>query len=103
MMTQNQLSTLFITARDALLRDDTDNLRTLVRDHPDLAQARYISKEGPYNGYFHRPTLLHHVAGNPQIQPHPAHDRDLVDILLQAGAELDAVTAAGPDQPTDIG
>lgn len=92
-------------ARDALLRGDIDALRAALDADPALATARCDSTQGPYCGYFYRATLLHHVAGNPSIDdlPQPTNDRDLVDLLLERGAELDALTAAGPAQPDDIG
>lgn len=82
---------------------DAHELVALLRDDPSLVHARVASAEGHYGGYFHRATLLHHVAGNPMISPLPANTVELATLILDAGAEVDAATEAGPAQPTDIG
>jgi ankyrin repeat protein len=82
---------------------DADGLGALLREDPSLVHARVASNQGHYCGYFYRATLLHHVAGNPTITPLPANTLALATLLLDAGAEVDAVTEPGPSQPTDIG
>lgn len=82
---------------------DAHGLAALLRDDPALVHARVASDQGHYSGYFHRATLLHHVAGNPTIAPLPANTLELATVILDAGAEVDAVTEQGPSQPTDIG
>ncbi|HUQ08119.1 MAG TPA: ankyrin repeat domain-containing protein [Kofleriaceae bacterium] len=90
-------------ALERLHAGDIPGLSALLRDDPSLVHARVASNEGHYCGYFHRATLLHHVAGNPTIAPLPANILELATLILDAGAEVDAVTEAGPSQPTDIG
>jgi ankyrin repeat protein len=70
---------------------------------PDLATARVGRTDPPYDGYFHGATLLHHVAGNPLIRALPDNVVQAASLLLERGAEVDAVTLAGPSQPDDIG
>jgi hypothetical protein len=82
---------------------DAPGLAALLRDDPSLVHARVASDQGHYCGYFYRATLLHHAAGNPTIAPLPANVVELATLILDAGAEVDAVTAPGPAQPTDIG
>lgn len=95
--------TPFLAARDALLANDSAELERLLSADPGLAQQRHDGVEVPYNGYFFAATLLHHVAGNPTIRATPPAGVPLARVLLRHGADIDALTRAGPDQPTDIG
>jgi len=90
-------------ALDVFYAGDTPALERLLRSNPSLLHARVTSAEGPYSGYFHETTLLHHVAGNPLIRPLPAATTELARLLLALGAEVDAATRPGPAQPDDIG
>lgn len=90
-------------ARDRLLAGDVSGLTTMLDDEPDLVRRRFATKAGHYCGYFHGATLLHHVAGNPQIGKLPDAIVDMAGLLLNRGAEVDAVTLQGPSQPNDIG
>jgi hypothetical protein len=66
------------------LRDHLAKDRSLVRARTNLAQ--------PY-GYFTGATLLHHVAGNPwRDRSLPANILDLARVLLDAGADVNALT-----------
>lgn len=101
-MTDSSGST-FDLALGHLLSGDLEALgRALVAD-PDVVRSRAPGSEGHYCGYFHRATLLHHTAGNPLVRPLPATIVEGARMLLDAGAEVDAVTAPGPAQPNDIG
>ncbi|MFE8602616.1 ankyrin repeat domain-containing protein [Archangium violaceum] len=91
------------TALDVFYTGDVAALERLLRTEPSLLHARVTSAEGPYCGYFHEATLLHHVAGNPLIRPLPATTAELARLLLELGAEADAATRQGPAQPHDIG
>lgn len=91
------------SALDALFEGDSDALRHLLDGDPSLATARWPSSEPPWDGYFHRPTLLHHTAGNPEVRPLPPNVLELMEILLDAGSEIDALTEDGPSQPGDVG
>ncbi len=90
-------------ALDAFYAGDAVGLERILRADPALLRARVASAAGHYCGYFHRATLLHHVAGNPTIRPLPATTTDLARLILDLGAEVDADTKQGPAQPDDIG
>ncbi|MEQ9569870.1 MAG: ankyrin repeat domain-containing protein, partial [Longimicrobiales bacterium] len=94
---------VFERALDALLDGDLSALDDALEADPDLVAARAPWRVPPWDGYFHRATLLHHVAGNPRIRPLPRTMLRAARRLLDAGADVDAVTAAGPTQPGDIG
>jgi ankyrin repeat protein len=94
---------LSLRAVALLLRGDATRLEGLFETAPGLVRARRLTTTGHYCGYFHGATLLHHVAGNPFIRPLPANVVELVELLVKHGAEVDAVTLAGPAQPNDIG
>ena len=93
----------FEQALEALYAGDCAELSRLLDRDPSLVHARRAGAEVPYNGYFCEPTLLHHVAGNPLIKPLPQTIVGLTEVILHKGAEVDAATRAGPDQPRDIG
>src|SRR5437867_2941972 len=76
----------FETAVEAVIAGDAAALRTMLREHPELARARSTRK--------HQATLLHYVAANGveggrQKTPHSAVE--VAKILLDAGAEVDAL------------
>jgi ankyrin repeat protein len=76
----------FEAAVDALVSGDVETLRAMLRDHPELVRARSTRR--------HRATLLHYVAANGVEggrQKTPANVVELAKILLQAGAEVDAL------------
>jgi ankyrin repeat protein len=77
---------LFETAVDAVITGDADALRALFRDRPDLVRARSHRE--------HRCTLLHYVAANgveDYRQRTPANAVEIARLLLDAGAEVDAL------------
>src|SRR5262245_57707924 len=88
---------------DALCAGDTAALARLLRTHPALATARVASTAVPYDGYFFQATLLHHIAGNPLPPVVPPSAVEIARLLLDAGAQVDARTGAGPSQPADPG
>jgi peptide-methionine (S)-S-oxide reductase len=90
-------------ALDAFYAGDVAALERRLAAEPELVTARVSSATGHYCGYFFEATLLHHVAGNPQIRPLPAATPALAALLLDRGAAIDAATHAGPAQPHDIG
>jgi ankyrin repeat protein len=79
---------------DAVRAIDSGNLAELdafIATHPELVRAR-TNLEPPY-GYFTGATLLHHVAWNPgRSAPVPANVVTVARLLLDRGAEVDAVT-----------
>ena len=78
----------FETAVEAVVDGASDLLRQLLRDDPELVRARSTR--------LHRATLLHYVAAN-GVEQHrqrtPANAVEVARILLQAGAEVDALAA----------
>lgn len=92
-----------VEARGLLLAGELDGLSRLIDEGPELVTHRFASVEIPYDGYFHGATLLHHVAANPFISELPGAIGEICLMLLDRGAEVDAVTRQGPSQPDDIG
>lgn len=90
-------------ALDLFYAGDATGLGELLDAQPELVRARIPDRGGHYCGYFHRATLLHHVAGNPFIRPLPAAGPEIAALLLARGAAVDDVTEPGPSQPDDIG
>ncbi len=97
----------FEEAVAALDAGDVDRLRTLVSADPTLVHAR-TNLEPPYH-YFTGATLLHHVAGNPDRgrldgtrPPLPQTSAALARVLLDAGADVNAVTL-GPNGGDTMG
>ena len=85
----------------ALRSGDLGKLRALLEEYPELARAR-ANLEPPF-GYFTGATLLHHVAWNPSQQvPVPANIVEIARLLLDRGAEVDALTL-GPSAGTTMG
>jgi hypothetical protein len=72
---------------------DVEALAALLAAHPQLVTARVEGDSAITRGYFHRPTLLHFVAGNPSDQPHlPPRIVESARAILDAGAAVDATT-----------
>ena len=94
---------LFERALAELDRGDVAALSTTLAEAPDLVHARPATVESPYEGYFHRATLLHHVAGNPTRGELPDTIVEAARALLEAGADPDATCGGGPAQPTSAG
>ncbi|MEL6853220.1 MAG: hypothetical protein AAFP92_32210, partial [Bacteroidota bacterium] len=86
----------FDQAIKAVVNGEVSLLSQLIEQHPALLTARYESEEAPYSAYFHRPTLLHFVAGNPDPASYPANMLEVLRLLVEAGAEVDAVTDFEP-------
>ena len=76
----------FETAVDAVINGDATTLARLLRDDPELIRARSTR--------VHRSTLLHYVGANgveDYRQKIPANAVEIARILLDAGAEVDAL------------
>jgi ankyrin repeat protein len=76
----------FEAAADAVVAGDVPALRALLLVHPELAPARSTRR--------HRATLLHYVAANGVEggrQKTPANAVEVAKVLLDAGAEVDAL------------
>ena len=75
----------FESAADAVVTGDVAALDRLLRKHPELIRARSTREHGA--------TLLHYVAANGvenYRQKTPKNAADVADLLLKAGAEVDA-------------
>jgi len=75
----------FEAAAEAIVTGDTATLKRLLRDDPALIRARSTRE--------HRATLLHYVAANGvehDRQISPANAVTMAEILLEAGADVDA-------------
>ena len=76
----------FETAVEAVIAGDSATLRGMLREDPQLAKARSARR--------HRATLLHYIAAN-GVEGHrqktPPNAVEIAELLLDAGAEVDAV------------
>jgi ankyrin repeat protein len=93
----------FRAALAAIDAGDIPALEKLLSDNPDLVNERVTSDDPVYNGYFHGATLLHHVAGNPIRGEIPDNIAEVVRVLLDAGADVNAECGGGPAQPNTAG
>jgi ankyrin repeat protein len=76
----------FERAVEAVVSGDVTTLRALLQRHPDLARRRSPRR--------HRATLLHYVAANGvegTRQKTPPNALEVARVLLEAGAEVDAL------------
>ena len=76
----------FETAVEAVISGDLPTLRSMVRDDPELVRARSARR--------HHATLLHYLAANGvegMRQKTPKNAVDVAKLLLDAGAEVDAL------------
>ncbi len=76
----------FEAAVEAVISGDVAALRSMLRENPELARARSIRR--------HQATLLHYVGANGVEggrQKTPGNAVEVAKILLDAGAEVDAV------------
>ena len=81
----------FDNALAAIVAGDIDRLRALLDTHPELVHAR-TNLEAPFH-YFTGATLLHHLAWNPsRKEPVPPNVVEIARLLLDRGADPDALT-----------
>lgn len=94
------IQTYFAEAVAAIDQGNLERLKELIEATPELVSMANDSTEEPYAGYFHKATLLHHVAFNPhREQEMPANIVDITEFLLQSGADPNAICGGGPTQP----
>ena len=93
----------FQQALETLDQGDAITLASMLVDHHDLVEAQYMGEEDSYGGYFWRPTLLHHVAGNPIRGQLPENIITITKALLEAGADVNSTCGGGPNQPNSGG
>ncbi|HYM09704.1 MAG TPA: ankyrin repeat domain-containing protein [Bryobacterales bacterium] len=83
----------FESAVEAVISGDVAALESLLRQNPELVQAR-STRVTHFDPPVHRATLLHYVAAN-GVEGHrqktPQNAVAVAEILLEAGAEVDAL------------
>jgi ankyrin repeat protein len=85
----SNLNPAFEDAADAIVNGDAATLRSLLAAHPELVRERSTRE--------HHSTLLHYVSANGVEdfrQQTPPNIIEITNILLAAGAEIDAVSDA---------
>ncbi len=86
---ENSPISQFELAADGIVTGDAGTLEWLLREHPELVRARSTR--------VHRATLLHYLGANGlenYRQKSPKNAVEIAKILLNAGAEVDAVADA---------
>jgi len=95
---------LFESGVEAVVDGDLETLTTLLRQYPELAKAR-SQRVTHFDPPVHRATLLHYIAANGvegYRQRTPANAVAIAKILLDAGAEVDALAALYGGQCTTM-
>lgn len=97
---QDRTSTVaaFEAAASAVVRGDTTALRRLLRAHPRLVHARSTREHGA--------TLLHYVSANGvegYRQLSPTNSGDIAEMLIGAGADVNATADVYQGQCTALG
>ena len=97
---QDSTSTVaaFEAASSAVVSGDTERLRRLLRAHPRLARARSTREHGA--------TLLHYVSANgveSYRQLSPKNSGEIAEMLIAAGADVDATTDVYDGKCTTLG
>jgi ankyrin repeat protein len=83
----------FEAAVEAVIAGDLATLKSLLRENPELVQAR-STRVTPFDPPVHRATLLTYIAANGvegYRQKSPKNAVEVARILLKAGAEVDAL------------
>lgn len=83
----------FESAVEAIISGDAATLASLLRENPDLVRAR-STRVTHFDPPVHRATLLHYLAANGvegYREKTPKNAVELAKLLLQAGADVDAL------------
>ena len=89
---------LFESAVEAIFTGDVNRLATLLREEPSLVKARSMRQ--------HHGTLLHYIGANGVEYyrgQYPSNAVDLVQVLVAAGAEVDAEADMYQGRATALG
>lgn len=92
------MSTKFEEAADAIVSGDIDTLRRLLDENPELIHEKSTRE--------HRCTLLHYVGANGFEgfrQKSPKNAVEIAELLLERGADVDAVTSGEMGVGTTLG
>ncbi len=95
---RTSMVTAFEDATAAVVSGDIEQLRRLLRAHPRLARARSSREHGA--------TLLHYVSANgveSYRQLSPKNSAAIADMLIAAGADVDAATDVYEGKCTALG
>lgn len=87
----------FEKAVDAVISGDTETLQSLLKKEPDLIRMR--------SSRAHRAMLIHYVAANgveDERQRTPTNAVDVANVLIDAGAEIDATFLDGRSGTTPL-
>ena len=94
----------FESAVEAVIDGDVDALASLIRTDADLIRRR-SERVTPFDPPRHRATLLHYIAANGvegYRQKTPANALEIARMLLDAGAEVDALADVYGGQHTTM-
>jgi ankyrin repeat protein len=94
----------FERAVEAVIDGDVDTLKRLLAEDPGLVRAR-SSRVNHFDPPMHRATLLHYLAAN-GVEGHrqrsPKNATDVAAVLLQSGADPNALSSAYGGQCTTM-
>ncbi len=93
---------LFRNAVDALDTGDLVRLTRMLDDNPSVLKYRCNCGDWYEDGYFAGAMLLHHIAGNPIRCQLPSNILEITALLLERGANPNAVCGK-PPRSTTIG
>lgn len=94
----------FESAVEAVINGDVAALRASLREHPELVRA-HSTRVTHFDPPVHRATLLHYLAANGvegYREKTPANAVEVARVLLDAGAEVDALADMYGGQHTTI-
>lgn len=95
---------LFESAVEAVINGDVATLASLLREHPDLVRAR-STRVTHFDPPVHGATLLHYIAANGvegYREKSPKNAPEIAKMLLEAGAEVDALASMYGGQCTTM-